>query len=77
MSNKMNWDDLRKSVSDHFNKEINGIIDDCVEIAKKELVDKIRARTGQIAARILQGFDFMQDQNRIIITVNFRELDKI
>ena len=74
MSNRFEWPELTKSIQDNFKDEINKIIERITDEATIELVDKIRERTGSIAAKILQSFDYTQDQQRLVITINVKEL---
>lgn len=76
MSNRLEWPELTKSITSHFENEIEKIIDVIVKNSINDLSDKIREKTGSIAAKILNGFDYTQDQNRLVITVNFNELKK-
>lgn len=76
MSDRFEYEKFVAGVKNHFEANIEDIIDEEIKQACLNVTRRIRDKTGSIAARILNNFDFAQDRNRIIITVNFNNLEK-
>lgn len=74
MSNVYTVEALKEAVEASLRNSIARIIDDIINEAKNTLIDRIRGETTSVAGRVFQCFDYVQDTNRLIITVNFEGL---
>jgi hypothetical protein len=75
MSSIFNMEIFKKDIEKHINQCVTEILDEVIEEARKRVTTEIRSKTGSIAAQSLTFFEFNMDRNRMIITVNVKDLE--
>ena len=76
MSNTFLMQDFEKSVKQTIMDATKKVIDEKIEQMKKDIETQIRSETGAICARVMTFFNFRMNENEMVITVDFKNINK-
>jgi CO dehydrogenase/acetyl-CoA synthase alpha subunit len=64
-------DSMHRAVLDALDKETKRIVEEEAQAAAARVVERVRGKTGEIAAKLASYVDYRQMQEGLIITVRF------
>lgn len=72
MANRIFTDELKQIVITAVRNEIESEIDSAIQRIQFEVEQSVRRKTAQICANVFTHFDFVMDQGKFIVTVDFK-----
>lgn len=75
MSSIFNMEIFKEDIQKNINQCVTEILDEVIEEARERVTKEIRSKTGSLAASVLTFFEFQMDRNRMMITVNVKDLE--